>query len=349
MTATSRVLAVTALIVGLVAAQARAAATPRLEVRRVALERPVNMLTAAVVRGGVAWIPDWADGLRRVDLATGRDLEPPAVGELGFPPTALGVGRDGSLWLAGGSEHAALWRPGRGVVWTRRGMRPEGVLVARAGRAVGWGWASAAACGVEAELFEIGPDGSCTPLVPFPEDREAAHGRYVFSGTLAGGLAPAPDGGFLLLDPVRGVVLRYDAGARLAGSWRLRDPAWRPPDLAAIPRNADAAHREPFYRWYRAQAVASRPAVLADGTVAVVVGLPRAGGGVAWHLDLFRPEGTPRALGVPLPQLRERRVIVADADGGRLILAAQERDWPMGSPTALVEIRVTWPGEGGGP
>ncbi len=314
-----------------------------------ALERPVAMLSGAVVRGGVVWIPDWPEGLRRVDLATGHDLEPPRLGDPGFSPVALGVGQDGSVWLSGGSEHAALWRRGAGVAWRRRGMRAKGIVVALRGRAVAWGWASTAACGVEAELFEIGLDGSCTPLVPFPEDVGANHGRDVFSGISAGGLAPTPEGGFLLLDPVRGVVVRYDAGSRPVGSWRLRDPAWRPPDLGAIPRNADAASRGPFFRWYRAQAVASRPAVLADGTVAVVVGVPGAGGGVVWHLDLYRPDGRPRAIGVALPGVREHRVIVADADGGRLILAAQERDWPMGSPTALLEIQVTWPGEGSGP
>jgi len=322
---------------------------PTVTVHRVALQRPANMIAAAVVRSTVLTLPDGADGLRRIDMATGRDLPSPDLGTLGFSPVAMGVGTDRSLWLAGGSSASALWSPRDGLVFHVRGVRPQGNLVVVPGRAVAVGWASARACGIEAELFELGTDGTCTPLVAWPQSADVGYRRLVFSWITAGGLAPTPDGGFLLLDPVRGIVLRYDRRSRLSGSWPLANPEWHPPDLDAIPQEADATNRGPFFRWYRAQAVASRPAVLEDGTVAVVVGTPAPGGRVEWTLDLYRMDGTPRALGLALPGIGEHRVIVADADGGRLVLVAQAQDWPMGSPTSVVEVELRWGGEESGP
>jgi len=313
----------------------------RLAVHRTALERPAAMVSCGVVRGEVLFVPDSFNGLRRIDLRTGKDLPFPEVSSLPFSPQGLGVSGRNTFWIAGSGNRLARWSPDGGVVWREKGLAALGVVVPLAGRAVAVGWVSAARCGEQAELFEIGGDGSCTPLLPWPEDHEEGIRRFSFSWTSAGGLARTPGGGFLLLDPVRGVVIRYDTRSRPAGSWRLANPRWRPPDLDAMPMQVDAVNRESFFRWFHAQAVASRPAVLADGTVAVVLSLPGPDGTIVRQVDLYGLDGEPKAIGVPLPAVPERRVIVTDADGGRLVLLTQERDWPPGSPTAIVTVEVT--------
>jgi hypothetical protein len=317
----------------------------RITVRAVKLEKPAYMVVDAVVREDRLLLPDYTSGMREVDLGTGRDLR--SVLPIGTRrgevtgPQHLGCGQDRCVvfgdryfWV----YYDRDWR----FLLEYPGMKstPSGQPLVFADRMVIYGIARPDVSGGGTPyLFIQYDDGEIVPLQEYPETMAMTEvvKRIHFQGITSGGLAGLPDGGWIFVDPRSYSVFIFDDRDRLKGVWRGTNPRFRAPNFDAYTVVHDAAGRQDYSRWELSQPLVKRPLVLDGGLVAFVVGLPDGPMRQRHELDVYRQNGDPVAIGIPLPGVVAGRLIAADGDPGRIVLVGQET-WEPSSTTVVWQI-----------
>ena len=320
---------------------------PTCSVQALHLEKPAYMLVDAVVRGERLLLPDYTSGLREIDLGTGKDLR--SVLPMGTQRGQV----TGPQHLACGAERCVVW--GDRYLWlyfdadwrflhqiSAMDSGAAGQPLLFEDRMVVFGVARAEVTGGGTPyLFVQYDDGAIVPLqeyqqtMPVPEIVKRIH----FHGPSAGGLGTLSDGGWVFVDPRSYSVFVFDNRDRLTRAWRGANPSFRAPNWGAYTPVHDASGREYFSRWYLAQPQVKRPVVLGDDLLGIVVGLPDGTLRQRHVLDLYRLSGEPVALGVPMPGVQAGRLVVANADAGRLVLVGQET-WEPSSTTIVWQVEV---------
>lgn len=317
-------------------------------VTAVALDKPAYMVVNAVVRDARLLLPDYTNGLREIDLATGADLRSVLPmgskrGQVTGPQTlACGGGRcvvfgDRYHWIYYTESFQLIDElPG---LTTGAGAQP----LVFSDRMVIAGIANPATTGGGvAFLFVQYDDGSVVPLQEYPATMQVPEiaKRIHFCGPTAGGVERLADGGWIYVDaPTYGVFV-FDRTDRLVRAWRGTNPRFVPPNFAAYEPVHDASGREYFSRWSLAQPQIKRPVVFGEDLVGFVVGIPDGELRQRHELDLYRLDGSPVATGIELPGIAGGRTIVADAGPGRLVIVGQST-WEPGAPTTAWEVTVT--------
>ncbi len=311
------------------------------------LEKPAFMVVDAVVRGNRLLLPDYTSGLREVDLRTGKDLRsilPMGTqrGEVTGPQhLGCGSGRcvvfgDRYFWVFYDSSWRFLHEyPGFTAA-------PTGQPLVFDDRIVVFGLAqSAGTASGYTYLYVQYDDGEILPLQEYPASMpipEMAK-RVKFQGIVAGGLAALPDGGWVFVDPRSYSVYVFDNRDRLTKAWRGTNPRFRAPNWAASPESHDASGRQRYSRWQLSQPLVKRPVVLGDNLLAFVVGLPDGTLRQRHELDIYRLNGEPVAIGLPIPGVTAGRLVTADADNRRLVLVGQET-WEPSATTTVWQVEV---------
>lgn len=311
------------------------------------LETPVYMVVDAVVRGNRLLLPDYTSGLREVDLRTGKDLR-----------SVLPIGTEkgqvtGPQHLGCGTERCVVF--GDRYFWVyfdtswRFLLEYPGVKSTASGqplvfsdRMVVYGIARPDASGGGTPyLFVQYDDGEIVPLQEYPQNMpmQETIKRVHFQGTIAGGLAALPGGGWVFVDPRSYSVFVFDDRDRLTRVWRGTNPRFRAPNWAASPEVHDASGRQGYSRWQLSQPLVKRPVVLGKDLLAFVVGIPSGPLQQRHELDLYRLNGEPVAVGLPIPGVQAGRLIAADSNAGRLVLVGQET-WEPAAKTIVWEVTV---------
>ena len=316
-------------------------------VRPISIQTPAYMVVDAVVRGERLFLPDYTAGLREIDLTSGRDLRsllPMGTGRgqvtgpqhLACNPERCAVWGDRYRWL----YYDADWRFVSEIPALDAGAAGQPLMFAD--RMVVFGVARADKTGGgTAFLFVLYDDGSILPLqefqqgMPIPEVVK----RIQFNGPTVGGLGALADGGWVFVDPHSYSVFVFDDRDRLKGAWRGANKNFRAPNWSAYEPVHDSSARERYYRWCLAQPQVKRPVILGDDLLGIVVGLPDGTLQQRHVLDLYKLDGKPVALGIPIPGVEAARLVVADAGPGRLVLIGQE-SWEPSSPTLVWEVEA---------
>lgn len=305
--------------------------------------------TSAVVRGELMWVADNGPGLAMYDLGRGELCGQTDVldesGERRFP-AHVGGGQSGvAVYDSLKSWHVFDRRWRKIASWDAPRAQAISPPVVLRDRLVVFGWADEVLTGgAPAWLFVHRADRTVLPLQEEPESAETGEliARVGARVTLAGGAVELPGEGWAAVDPVDPRLLVFDGRGLLIASARISNPAVRPPDLSSLQPPSpgdDDSHRE-MYRWFAAQTLAKRPAVVGDDLIGVVVGIPTEGETQRHELDLYRFDGTPVASGIELPGVVAARLIVADAEPGRLVLLGMERNWPRADEMTVWEVEV---------
>ena len=300
--------------------------------RALNLEKPAYMVVDAVVRGDRLLLPDYTSGLREVDLRTGKDLR--SILPMGTQRGEV----SGPQHLNCGSERCVVF--GERYFWVfydsswRFLHEYPGISATASGqplvfddRIVVYGVAqSAAAASGYTYLFVQYDDGEILPLQEFPSSMPVPEmaKRVQFQGIVNGGLAALPDGGWVFVDPLSYSVFVFDNHDRLTKAWRGANPSFRGPNWAAAPEVHDSTGNQRYFQWQMSQPLVKRPVVLEEDLLAFVVGLPDGPLRQRHELDLYRLSGEPVALGLEIPGVQAGRLVIADADAGRLVLVGQE-------------------------
>ncbi len=317
----------------------------------IGLEKPAYMVVDAVVRGDRLLLPDYASGLREVDLQTGRDLRSilPMGNQRGkvTGPQHLGCGSERCVvfgsryyWVFFDSNWRFLHEyPGYTATATGQPLVFDDRIVV-------FGLAqSAAAVSGYTYLYVQYDDGEILPLQEYPSSMpipEMAK-RIKFQGIINGGLAALPGGGWVFVDPRSYSVYIFDHRDRLKKAWRGANPSFRAPNWAGAPEVRDDSGRERYSRWQLSQPLVKRPVVLGDDLLAFVIGLPDGPLRQRHELDLYRLSGDPVALGLKIEGVQAGRLVIADADAGRIVLVGQET-WEPSAKTTVWQVEV--PGVG---
>jgi len=320
---------------------------PTCTVDALRLAKPAYMVVDAVVRGDRLLLPDYASGLREIDLASGKDLR-----------SVLPMGTDrgevaGPQHLGCGPERCVVW--GSRYFWLFFNPRwellneyigktssPAGQPLVFADRMVVFGVARAEVTGGGTPyLYVQYDDGAIVPLQEFQPSMpiQEVVKRIHFQGPSAGGLATLADGGWVFVDPRSYSAFVFDHRDRLVRAWHGTNPNFRAPNWSAYTIVHDDSGRQSYSRWHLAQPLVKRPVVLGDDLLGIVVGLPDGALRQRHVLDLYRLDGEPVALGLPIPGVTAGRLIVADADDRRLVLIGQE-SWEPSSATTVWEVEV---------
>jgi hypothetical protein len=320
---------------------------PTCTARALSLESPAYMVVDAVVRGDRLLLPDYTNGLREVDLRTGKDLR--SVLPIGTQQGEV----TGPQHLACGSERCVVF--GDRYFWVyydtswRFLLEYPGMKSTASGqplvfpdRMVIYGVARPDASGGGTPyLFVQYDDGEVVPLqeypasMPVPETVKRIH----FQGITTGGLAALPDGGWVFVDPRSYSVFVFDDRDRLTKVWRGINPGFRAPNWGAYTPVHDASGLETYSRWQLAQPQVKRPVVLGDDLLAFVVGLPDGPLRQRHELDIYRLSGEPVAVGLPIEGVTVGRLIIADAGFDRLVLVGQQT-WEPSAPTIVWQVDV---------
>ncbi len=308
--------------------------------------------TSAVVRGDRMWLADNGPGLAEYDLGHGgpcRVLDVLDASQGTRFPEFVGGGPGGfAVYDSLKTWHLFNQRWRATASW--KGLRAQATSspVVLADRLVVFGWAGEELTGdIPAWLFIHRQDGTVIPLGNEPADAGASEriGRVGARITLAGGVAALPGGRWAAVDPLDPRLLVFDERDRLVASTTIAHPDVRAPDASTLEpptQGDDASHRQ-MYRWFTSQTLVKRPAVVGDDLIGVVVGLPAEGGTQRHELDLYRLDGTIVASGIELPGVVAARLIVADAEPGRLVLLGMERNWPRADEMTVWEVEVEVP------
>lgn len=318
------------------------------EMRRMPLEEPAVAVSDGSVRNGRLFFSDHHQGIREIDLETGRSIRRIEIGSAsGFSSIYLGIGNDNSVVFGSGLR---WYRLDRGWKVKSSDSNPYfaalGSPIVFSDRAIVYGtFTPEITTTSHAWLATLYHDGTVLPLAEFDHglDNSEVVRRVKFMAVMAGGVAVSPGGGFVALDPRSYRVLLFDARDRLVGSWKGRNPRFHPPNLEALPLDRGPDQRDGFFRWHLGQVLVKRPVFLTDDLLAVVIGLPDGPLHQRYEIDLYRPGGDPVAIGLKVRPIPEQRVVVADTDDGSLVLVAQEKLWPPGSPTAVYIVEVQLP------
>jgi len=320
---------------------------PSCSTRPVSLESPAYMVVDAVVRGDRLLLPDYTKGLREVDLRTGKDLRSvlpmgTQQGEVSGPQhLGCGSGRcvvfgDRYFWVYYDSSFRFLHEyPGMNST-------ASGQPLVFPDRMVIYGIASPDVSGGGTPyLFIQYDDGEIVPLqeypasMPVPETVKRIH----FQGITTGGLAALPDGGWAFVDPRSYAVFVFDKSDRLTRAWRGTNPRFRAPNWGASPEVHDDSGRQRYSQWQLAQPLVKRPVPLGNDLLAFVVGLPDGPLMQRHELDIYRTNGEPVAVGLPIDGVRAGRLIIADAGAGRLVLVGQQT-WEPSAMTTVWQVEV---------
>jgi hypothetical protein len=163
--------------------------------------------------------------------------------------------------------------------------------------------------------------------------------RIHFQGITTGGLAELPDGGWAFVDPRSYSVFVFDKNDRLTKAWRGTNPRFRAPNWGASPEVHDDSGRQRYSQWQLAQPLVKRPVPLGDDLLAFVSGLPDGPLLQRHELDIYRTNGDPIAVGLPIDGVRAGRLIIADAGAGRLVLVGQQT-WEPSAMTTVWQVEV---------
>ncbi len=312
------------------------------------LEKPAYMVVDAVIRGDRLLLPDYTSGLREVDLRTGKDVR--SVLPIGTQrgevtgPQHLGCGSgrcvvfgDRYFWV----YYDSKWK----FLHETPGMKStaSGQPLVFADRMVIYGIASQdnSLGGGTPYLFIQYDDGEIVPLQEYPASMPLLETvkRIHFQGIITGGLAALPGGGWVFVDPRSYSVYVFDNHDRLTKAWRGTNPRFRAPNWAASPPVHDPSGREAYSRWQLSQPLVKRPVVLGDDLLAFVIGLPDGTLSQRHELDIYRLSGEPVAIGLPITGVTAGRLVIADADHGRLVLVGQ-KTWKPSAATTVWHVDV---------
>jgi len=315
----------------------------------VVLAEPAQMINNAVVQGSKLYLPDWAAGLRVVDIETGKDVErikvlsPRATEERAPLYVASG---DGGFAVSGQKKAWFLfdrtWTPTKAFLSPK--ADPTGYAILFPDRFVVYGFAASEVTGGdEAWLYvQYIEDGRVVPLMIYQPGvtYEERMRIFQFRAVLSGGVAALPDGGWVAVDPVSYRVFVFDSTDRLIRTFLGTNPRFHPPNLEGFPENWAAQGREAVFRWWLAQPLVKKPVVLDDNRIGVVVGI-NDGERVQRHeLDIYNLDGTAVAVGLEIEGVRAGRVVVAGSEPGRLVLVGQDHNWPPGAKTSVWEVDI---------
>ena len=308
--------------------------------------------TSAVVRGDRMWLADNGPGLAVYDLGHGAPYR--VLDVLDAPqgtrfPAYVGGGPGGfAVYDSLKTWHLFDERWRATASWKGLRVQAASSPVVLDDRLVVFGWADEKMTGdVPAWLFIHRQDGTVVPLGNEPADAGTAEliPRAGARLTLAGGVAALPGDGWTAVDPLDPRLLVFDERDRLVASPAIAHPDVRAPDPSTLEpptQGDDASHRQ-MYRWFTSQTLVKRPVVVGDDLIGVVLGLPAEGGTQRHELDLYRFDGTTVASGIELPGVVAARLIVADAEPGRLVLLGMERNWPRADEMTVWEVGVDAP------
>ncbi len=320
---------------------------PSCTARPVSLESPAYMIVDAVVRGDRLLLPDYTKGLREVDLRTGKDLR--SVLPMGTQqgevsgPQHLGCG-SGRCVVFGDRYFWVYYDSSFRFLHEYPGMKStaSGQPLVFPDRMVIYGIASPDVSGGGTPyLFIQYDDGEIVPLQEYPASMPVLETvkRIHFQGITTGGLAALPDGGWAFVDPRSYSVFVFDKNDRLTKAWRGTNPRFRAPNWGASPEVHDDSGRQRYSQWQLAQPLVKRPVPLGDDLLAFVVGLPDGPLLQRHELDIYRTNGEPIAVGLPIDGVRAGRLIIADAGAGRLVLVGQQT-WEPSAMTTVWQVEV---------
>ena len=320
---------------------------PSCAARPISLESPAYMVVDAVVRGDRLLLPDYTKGLREVDLRTGKDLR--SVLPMGTQqgevsgPQHLGCG-SGRCVVFGDRYFWVYYDSSFRFLHEYPGMKStaSGQPLVFPDRMVIYGIASPDVSGGGTPyLFIQYDDGEIVPLQEYPASMPVLETvkRIHFQGITTGGLAELPGGGWAFVDPRSYSVFVFDKNDRLTKAWRGTNPRFRAPNWGASPEVHDDSGRQRYSQWQLAQPLVKRPVPLGDDLLAFVIGLPDGPLLQRHELDIYRTNGDPIAVGLPIDGVRAGRLIIADAGAGRLVLVGQQT-WEPSAMTTVWQVEV---------
>lgn len=315
----------------------------------IVLSEPAQMINNATVRGKRLYFPDWAVGLRAVDLSTGRDvdkikvLSPRATEEQA--PLYMASG-EGGFGVSGQKKAWFLfddrWTPTKAFLSPK--ADPTGHAILYPDRLVVYGFAASEVTGGdEAWLFvQYIEDGRVVPLMVNPPGKayEEQVRTFQFRAVMTGGVAALPGGGWVAVDPISYRIFVFDSSDRLVRTFLGSNPSFRSPNLDGFPENWAAQEREAVFRWFLSQPLVKRPVILNGNRIGIVIGIPNGEGTQRHELDIYSLDGSAVAIGLEIEGMRVGRTVVADAEPGRLVVVTQDRNWPAGSRTVVWEVSV---------
>ena len=320
---------------------------PSCAARPISLESPAYMVVDAVVRGDRLLLPDYTKGLREVDLRTGKDLR--SVLPMGTQqgevsgPQHLGCG-SGRCVVFGDRYFWVYYDSSFRFLHEYPGMKStaSGQPLVFPDRMVIYGIASPDVSGGGTPyLFIQYDDGEIVPLQEYPASMPVLETvkRIHFQGITTGGLAELPGGGWAFVDPRSYSVFVFDKNDRLTKAWRGTNPRFRAPNWGASPEVHDDSGRQRYSQWQLAQPLVKRPVPLGDDLLAFVIGLPDGPLLQRHELDIYRTNGDPIAVGLPIDGVSAGRLIIADAGAGRLVLVGQQT-WEPSAMTTVWQVEV---------
>jgi hypothetical protein len=299
------------------------------------------------VRDNELILPDSQRGLRRIDLQTGKDIEVVAVESAGFSEPA-------PMYLAAGPGGLAV--SGVRHRWHRLDSSldslgshlhamadPLGSCIAFNDRFIVYGFAREEKTRTgHAWLFVHREGESPLPLAEYAptEDPLQLLGEFHVRQITQGGVCRIEAGGWVAVDPLSYSIRVFDQYDRLVKAFHGSSSAFRRPDVDGYPHGRwDPTDRSAYFAWLEAQCQVKRPVDLGNGMIGVVLSIPDRGGH-RLMLDVYRLDGTKVAVAVPIPRVKAPRVIVADAEAGRLVLLSQRQSWPFAAQVSVWEVEV---------
>jgi hypothetical protein len=329
----------------------------RLRVLTTLEERPY----APIILEGRLVIPDsrkgqWGVAFFDLDTDLPPRFEQVRSADVGFNPLRAGFGR--ATWWIWTMERRWLILDGE---MKQRGSTdglfatPVHPPVVLGDRAVVYGFARAEVTGTgDAYLYELTAEGECVPILEFSPtaDHDRLGLEFQWDGKLAGGLGRSPDGSFAFLDPRSYKIYLFDKSVRMTKVIQGAHPRWRPPNWSGAElKPANPSVQGDWWRWALSQIAPKAPVFLDERHIAVLVGIPKAGGsGQSLELDIYRTDGTTVATAIPIPDIHAAgRLFVAqrsDPQPGDDIVIIFEPDLPpylesKRRPSELWSITVT--------
>jgi len=318
-------------------------------VRGVELTNPPPLISTAVVKGSEMLLAGGSSGLRRIDMKDGRDLAQVSLEVSGAAePTPMYLASGpGGVAVSGVNQRWYFLDDSYRVTRTlsNRMMGPLGSCLLLGDRIIVYGAARAERTGSGlAWLFVQYQSGAPLPLAEYDQvdDIRVHIGQFHIRQITQGGVARLPKGGWVAVDPLDYSIRVFDQYDRMVRGFEGRSSHFRKPDIAAYPDGRwNPGERTAYYAWLQAQTQVKRPVALGGDLIGVVVGVPSTDGLQRHELDVYRLDGSVVAVGVPIPELEVGRLIVADAEPGRLVVLTQETSWPFGAPTMVWEVEIS--------